>query len=150
MCPGFEESNFEETGSKIHFEEIEDKYMLFTNWIFRNLAEHDLSSFFMALFIVIFSWMVINWLVRLIIAIIWPITFITILVVCNVLFENLFYILAKFSPLQYILPTILNGSIFSLYLNSEIGYKDVMLKFGNILQYFTGSFKRCFSEYLKS
>lgn len=65
-------------------ENIQNKYILFTNWIITSLTKQDLSSIFIALAVLIMLWILINWFVRLIISIVWPIAFIIIMVVCSI------------------------------------------------------------------
>lgn len=83
MSSCLENLNFVEAGaSKTIVEENTNKYISFGNWILTNLTKQDFSSIFIAIAIVILSWIIIDWFVRLIIKILWPIAFVTILVVC--------------------------------------------------------------------
>lgn len=82
MSSCLEHLNFiEAEASKPVLEENTNKYLSFGSWILTNLTKQDFTSIFIALAIVILSWIVIDWFVRLIIKILWPIAFVTILVV---------------------------------------------------------------------
>lgn len=122
-----------ETLKPIILEENSNKYFSFGNWILTNLVKQDLSSIFIGLTIVILSWIVINWIVRLIFAIVWPIAFVTVFVVCiyikSIMFKSNFFFL------QYILPCLLNGSMFSSFINPEIGCKEMLLKLESVFKY---------------
>lgn len=102
MSSCLDQLNFVEGESlkPIILEENSNKYFSFGNWILTNLVKQDLSSIFIGLAIVILSWIVINWIVRLIFAIVWPIAFVTVFVVCiyikSIMFKSIFFFLVVY------------------------------------------------------